>query len=100
MAADIEKIDVTVEAVRFEGGVENAVEILQWVSDKDGSGNYLEPTPAYEIGDDHQTAQPEYLVINTTRGSVLVKAGEYVIYGPEKTFFSVDSEQYAKEYHR
>lgn len=100
------KKPIQVEAMLFEGGEENAKEILAWIRDNGGAATYQPYIPAQRLlSNDPNMApleiagKPEGIIVNPplldTRYSLIsnfAKPGDYVVLESDSTFtvFSVE----------
>ena len=87
------KKPVTIEAVQFLGGVENATTIIDWILDHGGTARYHEATEAL-VQMDAQTGDlrdpaiiPEHIAIDTLEGTMRCEVLDWAIKGIEDEFY-------------
>lgn len=87
--AKYRKLPVVIEAMRFEGGAENASPIIDWVLSGGGTARYHaanDPRPVHGRADWEQ-ASPEHLAIDTLEGTHRASVGDWVIRGVQGEFY-------------
>jgi hypothetical protein len=71
------KKPVVVDAIRWDGGVEEATTIIDWVLDGDGTARYHEAV----------NTVPEEIAIDTLEGTMNAQVGDWIIRGVKGEFY-------------
>lgn len=91
------KRPVEIEAVQWDGTVEAATPIIQWVLDNGGTARYHgERRP---LDDPELLLQPACIVIDTMEGSMAAKAGWWIIKGIKGEFYPCEPEVFEGSYY-
>lgn len=83
MAMVYRKIPVEIHAQRWDGTVEVATEIVNWILGADGTARY------HAEGDGPSTARPPSIHIDTPEGTMRATPGDWVVQGVEGEFYPV-----------
>ena len=84
------KKPVVIEARRWLGSVEVATELIDWVLENNGTASYHDFTDFPEA--------ETYISINTLEGTMVLRAGNYLIRGVQGEFYSCDQDIFAATY--
>ena len=77
LAGRYRKKPIVVDAIRWDGGVEEATTIIDWVIDGDGTARYHEAV----------NNVPEEIAIDTLEGTMSAQVGDWIIRGVKGEFY-------------
>lgn len=77
LAGRYRKKPIVVDAIRWDGGVEEATTIIDWVLDGDGTARYHEAV----------NNVPEEIAIDTLEGTMSAQVGDWIIRGVKGEFY-------------
>jgi hypothetical protein len=88
-SAKYRKKPVVIEAMRFDGGAENATPIIDWILSSEHTARWSEAHEAWESEDGCQgyAAEPEHLAIHTLEGTMRADVGDWIICGVQGEFY-------------
>lgn len=84
-AQKITKRPITVDAFRWDGGAEQAGEIIAWVLKNGGTARYHDAECRAESGNPHPTG--EHIVVDTLEGAMVGRPGWWFIRGVQGEFY-------------
>lgn len=71
------KKPVVIDATNWDGSVEDATRVIDWVLEGDGTARYI----------DYPDGEPKYVAIDTLEGTMLASPGDWIIRGVQGEFY-------------
>jgi hypothetical protein len=95
------KKPVVIQAMQWDGTVEVATKIIDWILSYEGTARYHEKSN-YQMGYEEGTfpAQPAYIGIDTLEGVMMTTKGDYVIKGVQDEFYPCKPGIFEQTYER
>jgi hypothetical protein len=92
------KKPVMIEAILFDGTVDRATLIIDWILENDGVASYHE----HELGNEPVVAPRPFISIPTLEGTMTAEAGDWVIKEPfpteDRRFYPCKASIFAQTY--
>lgn len=92
------KRPVEISAVQWDGTVEGATAIIDWVLASGGTARYHEAGERVAGPGRGMTTLPQYIAIETLEGTMRASAGDWIIRGVSNEFYPCKPEVFTKTY--